>query len=96
MVNSTWSLPTRRHMQAAPRETEPLPVFCDERWAVDIEVMAQDANKGNFAGTGGAMGTSGGQVLAMGDSENDVAMPQTAGVGAAMGNAGEQARRQPT
>ena len=33
------------------------------------------------------------QVLAMGDSGNDCAMLRYAGVGAAMGNAGEQAKK---
>ena len=79
--------------QAALREIEPLPVFVTSAAFIDIEVMAQDANKGAILlELAERLNIRPEEILAIGDSENDVAMLQTAGVGVAMGNAKEHVR----
>ena len=79
--------------QAALREIEPLPVFVTSAGFIDIEVMAQDANKGAILlELAERLHIRTEEILAIGDSENDVAMLQTAGVGVAMGNAKEHVR----
>ena len=79
--------------QAALREIEPLPVFVTSAGFIDMEVMAQDANKGAILlELAERLHIRTDEILAIGDSENDVAMLQTAGVGVAMGNAKEHVR----
>ena len=79
--------------QAALREIEPLPAFVTSAGFIDMEVMAQDANKGAILlELAERLHVRPDEILAIGDSENDVAMLQTAGVGVAMGNAKEHVR----
>ena len=79
--------------QAALREIEPLPAFVTSAGFIDMEVMAQDANKGAILlELAERLHIRTDEILAIGDSENDVAMLQTAGVGVAMGNAKEHVR----
>ena len=80
--------------QAALREIEPLPVFVTSAGFIDMEVMSKDANKGAILlELTQRLGIQPDEVLAIGDSENDVAMLQTAGIGVAMGNAKEHVRK---
>ena len=81
--------------QPHPEAVRKLPVFLtDGGWAVDLEVMSRDTDKGvALRALAEKLGIAREQVLAMGDSGNDCAMLRYAGVGAAMGNAGEQAKK---
>ena len=77
----------------AKTKDEPLPVFVTSAGFIDMEVMAQDANKGAILlELAERLHIRTDEILAIGDSENDVAMLQTAGVGVAMGNAKEHVR----
>ena len=72
-----------------------LPVFLtDGGWAIDLEVMSRDTDKGvALKALASRLGIPREQVLAMGDSGNDCAMLRYAGIGAAMGNASELAKK---
>ena len=65
-----------------------LPLFVTRAAFLDMEIMHAAANKGAILrDLAGLLGLDMAEVAAVGDSENDVAMLQTAGVGVAMGNA---------
>lgn len=85
----------RAEYEKAYEAVRKLPVFlADGGWAVDLEVMSRDTDKGvALRALAEKLGIAREQVLAMGDSGNDCAMLRYAGVGAAMGNAGEQAKK---
>lgn len=87
--------PNRAEYEKAYEAVRKLPVFLtDGGWAVDLEVMSRDTDKGvALRALAEKLGIAREQVLAMGDSGNDCAMLRYAGVGAAMGNAGEQAKK---
>ena len=89
------TFPTRAEYEKAYEAVRKLPVFLtDGGWAVDLEVMSRDTDKGvALRELAEKLGIAREQVLAMGDSGNDCAMLRYAGVGAAMGNAGEQAKK---
>ena len=89
------TFPTRAEYEKAYEAVRKLPVFLtDGGWAVDLEVMSRDTDKGvALRALAEKLGIAREQVLAMGDSGNDCAMLRYAGVGAAMGNAGEQAKK---
>ena len=88
------TFPNRAEYEKAYEAVRKLPVFLtDGGWAVDLEVMSRDTDKGvALRALAEKLGIAREQVLAMGDSGNDCAMLRYAGVGAAMGNAGEQAK----
>ena len=74
--------------QAALREMEQLPVFVTSAGFIDMEVMSPEANKGAILlELAQRLDIRPDEILAIGDSENDVAMLRTAGIGVAMGNA---------
>ena len=89
------TFPNRAEYEKAYEAVRKLPVFLtDGGWAVDLEVMSRDTDKGvALRALAEKLGIAREQVLAMGDSGNDCAMLRYAGVGAAMGNAGEQAQK---
>ena len=89
------TFPNRAEYEKAYEAVRKLPVFLtDGGWAVDLEVMSRDTDKGvALRALAEKLGIAREQVLAMGDSGNDCAMLRYAGVGAAMGNAGEQAKK---
>ena len=89
------TFPHRAEYEKAYEAVRKLPVFLtDGGWAVDLEVMSRDTDKGvALRALAEKLGIAREQVLAMGDSGNDCAMLRYAGVGAAMGNAGEQAKK---
>ena len=89
------TVPNRAEYEKAYEAVRKLPVFLtDGGWAVDLEVMSRDTDKGvALRALAEKLGIAREQVLAMGDSGNDCAMLRYAGVGAAMGNAGEQAKK---
>ena len=89
------TFPNRTEYEKAYEAVRKLPVFLtDGGWAVDLEVMSRDTDKGvALRALAEKLGIAREQVLAMGDSGNDCAMLRYAGVGAAMGNAGEQAKK---
>ena len=89
------TFPIRAEYEKAYEAVRKLPVFLtDGGWAVDLEVMSRDTDKGvALRALAEKLGIAREQVLAMGDSGNDCAMLRYAGVGAAMGNAGEQAKK---
>lgn len=89
------TFPNRAEYEKAYEAVRKLPVFLtDGGWAVDLEVMSRDTDKGaSLRALAEKLGIAREQVLAMGDSGNDCAMLRYAGVGAAMGNAGEQAKK---
>ena len=89
------TFPNRAEYDKAYDAVRKLPVFLtDGGWAVDLEVMSRDTDKGvALRALAEKLGIAREQVLAMGDSGNDCAMLRYAGVGAAMGNAGEQAKK---
>ena len=89
------TFPNRAEYEKAYEAVRKLPVFLtDGGWAVDLEVMSRDTDKGvALRALAEKLGIASEQVLAMGDSGNDCAMLRYAGVGAAMGNAGEQAKK---
>ena len=89
------TFPNRTEYEKAYEAVKKLPVFLtDGGWAVDLEVMSRDTDKGvALRALAEKLGIAREQVLAMGDSGNDCAMLRYAGVGAAMGNAGEQAKK---
>lgn len=89
------TFPNRAEYEKAYEAVRKLPVFLtDGGWAVDLEVMSRDTDKGvALRALAEKLGIVREQVLAMGDSGNDCAMLRYAGVGAAMGNAGEQAKK---
>ena len=65
-----------------------LPVFATAAAFLDMEIMAREANKGGILLECAEMlGVDPARTVAVGDSENDIAMLQTAGIGVAMGNA---------
>ena len=89
------TFPNRAEYEKAYEAVRNLPVFLtDGGWAVDLEVMSRDTDKGvALRALAEKLGIAREQVLAMGDSGNDCAMLRYAGIGAAMGNAGEQAKK---
>ena len=89
------TFPNRAEYEKAYEAVRKLPVFLtDGGWAVDLEVMSRDTDKGvALRALAEKLGIAREQVLAMGDSGNDCAMLRYAGIGAAMGNAGEQAKK---
>ena len=89
------TFPNRAEYDKARNAVSKLPVFLtDGGWALDLEVMSRDTDKGvALKALAEKLGIPREQVLAMGDSGNDCAMLRFAGVGAAMGNAGEQAKK---
>ena len=89
------TFPNRAEYEKAYAGVKELPVFLtDGGWAVDLEVMSRDTDKGAaLRALAEKLHIPREQVLAMGDSGNDCAMLRYAGVGAAMGNASEQAKR---
>ena len=89
------TFPRKEEYDKAYNAVKDLPVFLtDGGWAIDLEVMSRDTDKGvALRALAEKLGIAREQVLAMGDSGNDCAMLRYAGVGAAMGNAGEQAKK---
>ena len=71
-----------------------LPVYVTDGGLLDMEIVSREANKGAaLEDLAKLLGIAREEVLAMGDSGNDCAMLAYAGVGAAMGNASEKAKR---
>ena len=89
------TFPRREEYDKAWNAVSKLPVFLtDGGWALDLEVMSRKTDKGvALQALAEKLSIPREQVLAMGDSGNDCAMLRYAGVGAAMGNAGEQAKK---
>ena len=89
------TFPNRKEYDIAYEGVKDLPVFLtDGGWAVDLEIMSRDTDKGvALKALAERLHIPREQVLAMGDSGNDCAMLRYAGIGAAMGNAGEQAKK---
>ena len=89
------TFPNRKEYEIAYEGVKDLPVFLtDGGWAVDLEIMSRDTDKGvALKALAERLRIPREQVLAMGDSGNDCAMIKYAGLGAAMGNAGEQAKK---
>lgn len=80
--------------QQAWADLSQLPYFVTGAGFVDLEVMNPATNKGlALAALCRALGVPAEQVMAIGDSGNDAAMLDFAGVGVAMGN-GEDALKQ--
>lgn len=89
------TFPRKEEYDKAYNAVKDLPVFLtDGGWAIDLEVMSRDTDKGvALKALASRLGIPREQVLAMGDSGNDCAMLRYAGVGAAMGNASELAKK---
>lgn len=89
------TFPNRAEYDKAYENVRKLPVFLtDGGWRIDLEVMSRETNKGAaLQALTERLGLARENVLAMGDSGNDCAMLQYAGVGAAMANAGEAAKQ---
>lgn len=89
------SFPDQAEYDKAYAAVSQLPVFLtDGGWRLDLEVMSRKTDKGvALRALAEHLGIPREQVLAMGDSGNDCAMLRYAGVGVAMGNAGEQAKK---
>lgn len=89
------TFPSRDEYDKAYAAVSRLPVFLtDGGWALDLEVMSRETDKGvALRALTEHLGLSRENVLAMGDSGNDCAMLRYAGVGAAMANAGEEAKQ---
>ena len=89
------TFPNRAEYEKAYRGVKDLPVFLtDGGWLIDLEIMSRDTDKGiALRALADRLEIPREQVLAMGDSGNDCAMLRFAGVGAAMGNASEQAKK---
>ena len=69
-------------------EMAELPLFVTRAAMLDMEVMAQGANKGAILlDLASRLGLRPEEIAAIGDSENDLPMLQAAGLGIAMGNA---------
>ena len=80
--------------RAARADLAQLPYFATGAGFVDLEVMNPATNKGiALAALCRALGVPAGEVMAIGDSSNDAAMLDFAGVGVAMEN-GEDALKQ--
>ena len=88
------TFPRKEEYDKAYNAVKDLPVFLtDGGWAIDLEVMSRDTDKGGaLKALAERLGIPREQVLAMGDSGNDCAMLRYAGIGAAMGNASELAK----
>ena len=89
------TFPNRAEYEKAYEAVRKLPVFLtDGGWAVDLEVMSRDTDKGvALKALASRLGIPREQVLAMGDSGNDCAMLRYAGSGAAMGHGSELAKK---
>ena len=89
------TFPRKEEYDKAYNAVKDLPVFLtDGGWAIDLEVMSRDTDKGvALKALASRLGIPREQVLAMGDSGNDCAMLRYAGVGAAMGNGSELAKK---
>ena len=89
------TFPNRAEYEKAWAAVRGLPVFLtDGGWALDLEVMNRNTDKGvALQALSSHLGIAREQVLAMGDSGNDCAMLRFAGVGAAMENAGAEAKK---
>ncbi len=89
------TFPRKEEYDKAYNAVKDLPVFLtDGGWAIDLEVMSRDTDKGvALKALAERLGIAREQVLAMGDSGNDCAMLRYAGVGAAMGNGSELAKK---
>ena len=89
------TFPRKEEYDKAYNAVKDLPVFLtDGGWAIDLEVMSRDTDKGvALKALASRLGIPREQVLAMGDSGNDCAMLRYAGIGAAMGNASELAKK---
>lgn len=85
---------SREECEKAMADLTQLPYFVTGAGYVDLEVMNPNTSKGIALGAlCRRLGIPRGQVMAIGDSGNDAAMLDFAGVGAAMGN-GEEALKQ--
>ena len=89
------TFPRKEEYDKAYNAVKDLPVFLtDGGWAIDLEVMSRGTDKGvALKALASRLGIPREQVLAMGDSGNDCAMLRYAGIGAAMGNASELAKK---
>ena len=89
------TFPRKEEYDKAYNAVKDLPVFLtDGGWAIDLEVMSRDTDKGvALKALASRLGIPREQVLAMGDSGNDCAMLRYAGIGAAMGNGSELAKK---
>ena len=89
------TFPRKEEYDKAYNAVKELPVFLtDGGWAIDLEVMSRDTDKGvALKALASRLGIPREQVLAMGDSGNDCAMLRYAGIGAAMGNGSELAKK---
>ena len=89
------TFPRKEEYDKAYNAVKDLPVFLtDGGWAIDLEVMSRGTDKGvALKALAERLGIAREQVLAMGDSGNDCAMLRYAGVGAAMGNGSELAKK---
>ena len=76
------TFPNRAEYEKAYEAVRKLPVFLtDGGWAVDLEVMSRDTDKGvALKALASRLGIPREQVLAMGDSGNDCAMLRYAGI----------------
>ena len=80
----------RKEQHAAFEEIRALPLFVTEAAFLDMEVTAADADKGTILRDFAArFGYRPEEIMAVGDSGNDVPMLRVAGIGVAMGNARE-------
>ena len=60
-------------------------------WPTDLEITAQDADKGDaFLDLADMLGIAAGEVMAMGDGNNDLGLMKAAGLSVAMGNSNEE------
>jgi hydroxymethylpyrimidine pyrophosphatase-like HAD family hydrolase len=56
-------------------------------WATDLEIVSEDADKGEaFLDLAAELGIPAGEVMAMGDGNNDLGLMRAAGLSVAMGN----------
>ena len=60
-------------------------------WSTDLEIVSQDADKGEaFLDLAAGLGIQAGEVMAMGDGNNDLGLMKAAGLSVAMGNSDEE------
>ena len=56
-------------------------------WATDLEIVSEDADKGEaLLDLAAELGIQAGEVMAMGDGNNDLGLMRAAGLSVAMGN----------
>lgn len=85
--------PSRPPKDEALRRLQGLPFFVSESAPLDLEIMPQGVDKGaGLKMLCARLGIDPAEVMAVGDSDNDLAMLQAAGLPVAMGNATDAIR----